>query len=529
MLKNKLVHNMGVDSEEKEKVLISITRELRASLTAILGFGGLLKNTPLDDQQKGYLESMLTDGRSLLELVDNMAQFSLLEQNQSVQELIDFDVEFLVNDVFRMVDKKSSYRPVSKYVDVAQGFSHYFKGDPEKLRRVLFNLLDNAIKLSVKGEVCVVVTEVKIEENAEENTEETILRFTVKDTSGGISKQKQKEIESLFNHVGVPFQTSEDMGLVVSKSLVEAMGGKIWMESEEGKGNRFSFTARFQKGGSIFQNKKLEGIKAVIIDDNQGSRTVARRYCEEQGIEVLSVVDSVGEVFEVVDKLIVGKNFPEVILSDVVLAGVPGWMYGYELVKKIQEDERWQDIKIIAMTSDIRYGAMSGVEEGGFDGCLAKPFSRQELLKVFEVVLGLREKEAQAGSHEGREEGCVGIKVLVVEDDISNQRLIKACFNVLGCRGDYASNGKEAIEKLELNVYDMCLMDVMMPVMNGIEATKMIREKISKDFPIVALTAATTEFSRETCLNAGMNDYMIKPLDILKLEEKILQYGRLRW
>lgn len=502
-----------------------LIRDLRTSLTAVLGFGGLLKNTPLDDQQKGYLESMLSDGRTLLELVNNMAHFSLLEQNRSDQEVIDFDVEFLVNDVFRMVDRKFSYRPVSKYVDVAQRFFHCFKGYPEKLRRVLFNLLDNAIKLSVKGEVCVVITEVK----TEENTEEIILRFTVKDTSGGVSKQKQEEIEFLFNHVGLPSKyTSEDMGLVVSKSLVDTMGGRIWMESEEGKGCRFSFTARFQKGASIPQYKKSDGKRVIIIDDNQGSRAVARRYCEEQGVEVLSAVGSVGEAFEAVDKLIAEGNPPEVILSDVVLAGVPGWMYGYELVKKIQEDERWQNIKIIAMTSDIRYGAMSGVEEGGFDGCLAKPFSRQELLEVFEVVLGLREEDSKAIFDKHREEGCAGIKVLVVEDNIANQKLIEACFNVLGCKGDYAFNGKEAIEKLELNTYNMCLMDIMMPVMNGIEATKIIREKISKDFPIVALTAAVTEVSREVCLNAGMNDYMTKPVDILKLEEKIIQYGKAR-
>ena len=499
----------------------SITQEMRSSLAAILGFGNLLKNTPLDKQQKEYLESIITEGKSLLDLADNIAQISFLEQNQHLQEYIDFDIEFLVNDVFRTVDKKYPYQPVSKYVDIIKNFSYFLKGDPIKLRRVLGNLLDNAIKRSVKGEVCVIVTEV----TAEEEIEGVILRFTVKDTSGGVSKQKQSEIDMILNQKDEVLKyNSEGMGLSVSQSLVKAMQGKIWMESTEGEGCTFSFTVRFQKGSEIVAKRKLAGVKAVILDDHQGSRAVARRYCEEQGVEVLGAVGSLEDIFKIVDRLIAEKNPPEVILSDVVLAGVEGWMYGYELVQKIKESEGWKNIKIIAMTSDIRYGSMSGAAEEGFDGYLVKPFTRKELLNVFEEVLDLQTNKGKRDFKKCKE-SYEDIKILVVEDAIVNQRLIQACFSILGCEGDYVINGEEAIKKLEVNTYDMCLMDLMMPVMNGIEAAKIIREKISKDFPIIALTSAITEFSREACLKAGMNDYMTKPLDILKLEEKIIQYA----
>jgi len=523
-LSQELIHETDIQNLNSEKMLTSIARELRASLTAILGFGALLNKTPLDRQQKTYLESMLKDGTTLLDLVDNMTLFSLLDQERNAKEAVDFDLDFLVNDVFRMADRKCAYRPVSKYVDITRKFSCLLKGDPVKLRKVLFNLLDNAIKLTKRGEIGVSVNEIE----DDEVLDDVVLRFTVKDTSGGMDLNKQNEIESLFNRPGGLSQYDHDgMSLMVCKTLVESMGGKIWVETKAEEGNSFSFTVPLQQGKKISQEGNLQGRKIVIIEGSQGAREVVCRYCEEYGAKILSAVGSVEEAFEEVEQLISDNNSPEIILSDVVLAGTEGWMYGYELIKKVQEDERWKNMKIIAMTSDIRYGAVLVVEEEGFHGYLAKPFSRKELLKAFEDMLKAGQKNSHKDSVQLSGKTCSGLKVLVVEDSSAGQRLIEACFNVLGCEGDYANDGIEAIEKLKMNQYDMCLMDIMMPRMNGIEATKIIRQEISKNFPIVALTAASVEISREICLNAGMNDYMTKPVDILKLEEKIVQYGKL--
>ena len=218
---------------------------------------------------------------------------------------------------------------------------------------------------------------------------------------------------------------------------------------------------------------------------------------------------------------------PNLIILDILITK----MDGCELAGKIRENDVFKDIKIIAISSDPQIGEADTAKDKGFDGYIPKPVILEELAKVIKTVLGDKREDEEktiVTRHMAEEVSCKGIKVLVVEDSMPNQMLIQAYFDELGCDGDYANNGQEAVDKLkdDIGKYDLVLMDLQMPVMGGIDATKIIRSEISKDIPIIALTAAVMEEDRKNVQEAGMNDFLAKPIDITKLKEKIIQYGR---
>jgi len=317
------------------------------------------------------------------------------------------------------------------------------------------------------------------------------------------------------------------LGLSICKSLVESMNGEIWVESELNKGSEFIFTALFDEETSINEkrffshsNKDLNRKKVLIIDNNEIAQEILRNYCQKMGLDVLSIEESASSGLNKLQELLKNKNIPEIILSGLSIddADVP------EMIKKIKINEHLKSIKLIAITKDAKPGDAQKARKIGFHGFLPKPAAITELTPVMKMVLGDQWDENIITQHNAAENCVKGAKILVVEDSLPNQLLIQAFFDEMGCDGDYANNGQEGVDKLRSGQYDLILMDIQMPIMSGLEATEIIRRKIDKDIPIIALTAAVMEEDQEKTKIAGMNDFLAKPVDINQLRDKILQY-----
>ncbi len=513
----------------KAEFLANMSHEIRTPMNAVLGFAELLRKTYLDDRQKEYLDTIISSGKLLLSIINDILDLSKLESGKVTLEKINFNLKYLIRDVFKIVATRIENKKIDTYIDIADNVPIYLKGDPTRLRQIFVNLLGNAIKFTKEGEIGVLVSK---EEGSRE--EAPLLRFSVVDTGIGIPHDKLNNIFESFSQADTSITRKyggTGLGLTICKALVEAMGGKIWVESEINKGSKFIFVIPFEKGKTIseteiypFSYKEIKNKTVVIVEDNKVSQRILRQLCEQLGMRILSIESSAKTAFECIKRLGEDNNIPDIILCDIFL----GKEYGYELVKKIRSYDKYSKIKIIAVTSDPQIGEANKAQEMGFDGYLPKPVVIDNFAKVIAAVLGdKREKGPIITRHMADELSCRGIKILVAEDSMPNRMLLQAYFEELGCMADFANNGKEAVEKLRAgNRYDLCLMDLQMPVMDGIEATKIIRSEISKDIPIIALTAAVMQEDRRKAAEVGMNDFITKPIDVNKLKEKIIQYGR---
>ncbi|OGX34619.1 MAG: hypothetical protein A3C36_02325, partial [Omnitrophica WOR_2 bacterium RIFCSPHIGHO2_02_FULL_52_10] len=358
--------------------------------------------------------------------------------------------------------------------------------------------------------------------------------FTVKDTGIGIAQDKLEYIFQPFAQADTSTTRKyggTGLGLSISKSIVEAIGGKIWAKSKENEGSEFMFSVMMQEGTSVveeevcpLETKAVAGLRVLIVDDSQISREILIKLCESLEMKILAVEHSGFAALEELDRCYQQKKLPDLILSDIRMEG----MSGFELIERIRADKRFKHIKAITLSSEAYDGQAGESRMKGFNGYLSKPFTHQELVKVITTVLGdKRQGGPIVTRHMANELGCKGIKVLVVEDNEPNQMLMREYAKELGYECEYVTNGQEAIYKLkEGHTYDLILMDLHMPVMGGVEACEIIRKDISKDIPVIALTAAILEEDRRNAEAAGMNDLLAKPIDIDDLREKIIKHGR---
>jgi len=534
-LKNEkeLAFKLRKDAEKatraKSEFLANMSHEIRTPMNSVVGFSELLQKTPLDEKQSGYLGAITSSGQLLVGIINDILDYSKIESGKITLESIDFNLKYLIKDVFNMIITRMKDHPFDTYIDIEKDVPIYLTGDPTRLRQIFLNLLGNAMKFTSEGSIGVLV------QKEEGSTDQSpMLRFSVKDTGIGIPEDKVEDIFNSFTQADTSTTRKfggTGLGLSISKSIIEIMGGEIWAESEEGEGTEFIFRIKFEKakeitGKEIYPLKKYEltGRKILIVDDNEIARKIHATCCESMGIKIVSLEDSAQSALDRLNKLVEEDNLPELILCDLIMTD----MDGYELAAKIRADERLKGIKMIAVTTDPKIGEANMAEEKGFDGYLPKPVILEDLAQVIQTVLGdKREEKTIVTRHMAEELSCKGIKVLVVENSPPNQMLMQAYFEELGCEGVYANNGQEAVDKLKAGEeYDLILMDMQMPVMGGIEATEIIRRDMTKDIPIIALTADIIGETRQKADMAGMNDFIAKPIDLEKLKEKIIQYGR---
>jgi PAS domain S-box-containing protein len=512
----------------KSQFVANMSHEIRTPMNAILGFLDLLRGTQLNDQQKDYLETIASSGEVLLAIINDILDLSKIEEGKLKLEHIDFNLDHLAEDVIRMIRPKIESKPVVLSYRIGENVPHNLKGDPTRVRQLLLNFLSNAVKFTDKGEVSL---EVVLEEGPKQEGKPH-LRFSVSDTGIGIPADKQGQIFAPF--VQADMSTTRKyggtgLGLSICRNIVEMMGGRIWVESEVGVGSRFIFTAPFEEGHGVAETEiypvtagNLKGRKVLVVDDLQKARQILFTICREYAMTV-SEAASAAEAMEFLSGAWEKREMPEIAILDIMMPG----MDGYSLARQIKNRPEWAGMKIVAATSDVRVGLSEELSRIGFDAFLPKPITKREFVSVLKTVLGDKRAGGQIITrHIASEFACKGLRVLVAEDNLVNQKLMMLLLKNLGCETEFAGNGAEAVEKVKTKSYDLCLMDLQMPVMGGLQATEMIRREVSKDLPIIALTAAVLEEDREKCMAAGMNSFLGKPVKAQELKDILIKWGR---
>ncbi|MFT5208149.1 MAG: PAS domain S-box-containing protein [Candidatus Omnitrophota bacterium] len=509
-------------SQAKSQFLANMSHEIRTPLNAIIGFSELLKRTQLNESQSKFSDTILASGIGLLRVIEDILDFSKIEARERVLENIDFDFSNLIEECIQISSarlKKGS--EVELYWKYAKDLPKRLNGDPTAIRQILLNLVSNSIKFTEAGSVGVIIAE-----NGKTSKGHRNINITVKDTGIGIPENKINTIFGEFTQVDVSTTRKyggTGLGLAITKSLVELMQGTTRIESKLGEGSEFITQVRLKEALDEhietipLSAEGLKGKKVVILDDSAHARDLIMEMSLKIGLEVLYCAYSGKDMFHWLSQ---SKELPDIFLLDIMMPG----MNGYSVAQNIKQNQIYSGVKLMAITADTIPGSALKAKREGFDAYLSKPVTGKDFLRVLQTTFGVKKISSQIVNRHLSKEIMANTKILVAEDNLINQELIKALMVEIHCEVDIASNGKEAVEKCATNDYSMILMDLQMPVMGGIDATKEIR-KSNSDIPIIALTAAVMKEDKENSFMAGMNDFLTKPIQIETLQSIITKWS----